>query len=193
MKEIRAKGGDPYALRSGIRIEDFVLGGTEFQAWLFKIQAELWNGIGLKKGFLTESLGHKLPQPLSPDEEKQCAARAEMLWLCELLPSKVFKKTENVCLHALFGPMKTAEGEKPANPEQIKRILWLKVVLSDGEGEVSDKFRKELAELWQRFWPGYAGETISTERIREWQSWLCSFEAEHPLAARCLALLRPKG
>lgn len=187
---LRARGEDPYAKDDGLAAEDFVLGGQEFREWTFRSEAAMFSRVGLNEGVLAEPLGEEIPGEQTPEIEAQCRARAEILFLRLLLPERFLKKTQLLMIEATYGPFNVAGKLVPATGEQIRRVIWLRILFADGEMPVSDRCKAEFEAIRSRLRPEKSVDLSSPASLLEWQSWLGSFESEHPLLN---AFLQRKG
>lgn len=185
--DCRSLGIEPHEKLCGISREDFVLGGAAFQRWLFDLQVDMWSRVGLNEGVLATPLSAGIPEKLDDACETLCRARAEMLFLLDLLPEHVLKQVGEEYLKLLFGPVETLSALRPIEEDEIKRIIWHKVVMTDGEAEFSNDFKESLRALWLAIWPEFDG-SLTQENLLKWQSFLA--DQEEPAARRVCAFLK---
>lgn len=164
-------GYDPDEKICGLTCEEMVLGGAAFQRWLYTLQAAMWSRLGVKEGDLAAPLSEGIPEELDSDREAVCRTRAEQLYLLDLLPKAALRELTDVYVKLLFGPVKTASGSRPIEDVEIRRIIWLKVVMTDGEAKFSEEFKELLRALWTAIWPDFDG-AMTHENILAWYSHL---------------------
>lgn len=129
------------------------------------------------------------PPRLEDEIEEQCAVRAEIVFFYSLIPPEAAKQTASVIPEALLRPLRDAAGaEKPFSETVFRRIVWLFVLMLHDKHPLSDRFRRELGELWDRHWPDCHGEEVTFRRITDWQCWLSNNEATFIEKLRILKL-----
>lgn len=188
--ELRAAGRDPYEANCGITVEDFILGGPEAVKWNFDCEVQMANRAGLNEGLILEPLGTEIPDKQPEDIEAQCIARAEILFLRLMLPDRYMDNSLSILADATYGPFRVSGKMERATGEQIRRVIYLFVLMMDGSYPLSDRCKAELKRIQARFQPGVEYDLEDPMSYIRWQSWLCSFECNHPAADRLLRFLR---
>lgn len=175
---LRSEGRDPYDdTEFGIRPEDFLLGGAEFRQWDFEQEVAMFSRVGLNEGVIDEPLGVGIPEEQPPDIEAQCLARAEILFLRLMLPQRCYERSLPLMVQATFGSFVVSGKRVKANGEQIRRILWLRVLMQDGAIKLSERCQNELTAMQERFRPGHPLDWCNPRSFLEWHSWIGSQQA----------------
>ena len=159
--------------------EEFLEGSWAYCKWLYRATATSFGRMLVNEGYLSEApAAGDAPPRLDDEIEEQCAARAEIVFFYSLLPPEAAKQAVSVIPKSLLRPLRDASGtEKPFSEIVFRRIVWLFVLMLHDKHPLSDRFRRELGELWDRHWPDYHGEEITFQRVMDWQCWLSDNEA----------------
>lgn len=159
--------------------EEFLEGSWSYCKWLYRAVATSFGRMLVNDGYLPVApAAGDAPPRLEEEIEEQCVARAEIVFFYSLMLPEAAKQASPVIPEALIRPLRDASGaEMPFSEVVFRRIIWLFVLMLHDKHPVSDRFRRELAELWDRHWPDYHGEEVTFQRITDWQCWVSDNEA----------------
>ena len=160
-------------------VEEFIEGSWSYCRWMYRAYATAFGRMAVNDGYLTDApAAGDAPPRLEEEIEEQCVARAEIIFFYSLMSSNMAKQACSLIPEALFRPLRDASNAKLAFSEMVfRRIIWLFILMLHDKHPVSDRFRRQLAELWDRYWPDYHGEEVTYKRITDWQCWLVDNEA----------------